>query len=321
MSDLAKDDIACAGVRGIQGIRRSRASSVCGKARSKVRSAKDYLNKHGLEADIMAEKLLRCGLGSFGMDLAVPTLKNKGVMNVKPSPQHIAAYLPKDIEGEMLQSPCVEKPSWTYYSRSFESYEDMYNVFICDPEEFDGKSCTIDINYAIGIKNQACRQYYCSDIFSYEQFYHLVGGDHEQFDDQQPKTNGMKDVTHASNWYCRQFYCKDISSYEELYNITGDEESTFDDQHTKGAENDSTIEIHSSHCWSYYGKEIQSYEEFFNMIGGDHEELDNLHPDVVNTKACPCRFFYGKEIESYEEFYNIVAGDQEDFDDEHVFGA
>lgn len=106
MMELAQDEVACTGVRGIQGMRRSRSrassmSSLTGKARSKVRAAKDYLNKNGLEGDGFATSLLRCASGSFGLDIQLPPMNNKLKMT---------RALPQQRMPTVAPLPTVEMP-------------------------------------------------------------------------------------------------------------------------------------------------------------------------------------------------------------------
>merc|ERR1712224_410562 len=92
----------------------------------------------------------------------------------------------------------------------------------------------------------------CREIQSYEEFYNLVQGDDEHFDDEHAA------ATDSAVFHSRSFYGKDVYFYEELYNLIGGGHDVFDDDLPPAAR--------SRH---FYGTEIQSYEELYIIAGAD----------------------------------------------------
>merc|ERR1712232_72727 len=73
---------------------------------------------------------------------------------------------------------------------------------------------------------RCCRALYCKEINFFEEFYNLVGGDHESFDDEHEHV----EITMSNTCRCRHFYGKEIFSYEEFFYLVGGDHEMFDDE-------------------------------------------------------------------------------------------
>jgi len=113
------------------------------------------------------------------------------------------------------------------------------------------------------------RYYYGQEIQSYEEFYNIVAGDDEIFDDQHVgsiKTNYGEP---------RRFFGKEIHFYEEFYNLTGGDEESFDDEQPK------TMHRSQHRCRFasprfFFSREIESYEEFHSIAGSNGQFDDEM---------------------------------------------
>jgi len=348
-SDLSKNEVACAGVRGIQRMRRSQSAGSIGKTRNKVGAAKAYLDKHGFETETLAAKFLKCTVGSLGMDLMLPPLSSK--VNDPKLAKCKAAFKvdepvvrPRRVTPKATATPSPPKhvddcptcatvaldlTRTNSYTRLLQKFSPK-RVAATNHEETHTPTPMIALDLTrtnsymgllqkftqkkVGvtkIEGSPARSFYCKDVYSYEEFHNLVENLWAKFDDECL----MRSFTPA-----RTFYCKDVYSYEEFYNLVESSGGQLDDEHLDTM--NTRLDLSSSSSTpvrSFYCKDVYSYEEFCNLVANIGDEFDDEYLDNMNTMRinnCQDRLFYCKAIQSYEEFHCMVGDAPEEFDDE-----
>jgi hypothetical protein len=242
-------DVVCAGVRGVQQIRRSRsASRIVGKTQGKIHSAKTHSNKHGLESQKFLKSLLDYGLqlSSIGVKATKDTSDVRRVKLEAKDTSTISVDMCQD-KGNSGTLSVTRR----FFGREIQLYEDFYIIAGAD-EHFDDQHAAI-------LEHQASepRYYFGKEIHSYEELFNLAGSE-GYFDDQHVES------TTCNHCETRLYFGKEIRFYEELYNLVGDDTGRFDDEPP----------VSGSPHRRFYQREIESYEDFF-ILAGAEEQFDD----------------------------------------------
>jgi len=282
-ASLVQEEFACLGVRSMQRMRRSQSTSrMVGKARSKVASAKEYLSsKHGLEIGTLGLKQCEYRAGSFTIELPMSSLRRKSAMSMdlgakKTTEEASATPLPvSECEGKADIAPLptrkvLGEPRY-FYGQDIYHYEELYNLGACD-QRFDDECVGA---FVLAKNKNLCRHYYGMEVSCYEEFYNLVGGDHEQFDDE------CDGASQSAACQVFDFYGSELHCYEELYNLLGGDHEALDRlwlaaPHSTLGE-PATLNGAQCCCRHYYCRAIHSYEELYSIAGADTSFDDEHH--------------------------------------------
>lgn len=214
------DNVACAGVRGVQQMRRARSEvRLVGKKKQMPFGSKPQLKTQGVEADTLLRSLLDFSVKNHHHIHGL-SYKSKEAKEIVASAAPAAKSKAQLTHLSKENQDASHNGSYRrfYFGKVIQSYDEFYNIVASDDDIFDDQ-------YVANTNIIRCepRYYFGKEVSFYDEFCNLVGDAEPIFDDE------VTGATHASCVACRYFYCREIETYEDFYCTAGASEQ-FDDE-------------------------------------------------------------------------------------------